>query len=70
MNAIRAFFSGAHAISDATRANLKFSYTLQIAIGLLVYIRLRKSICSRMARAYASMLAGSTLLLITAYLFK
>ena len=70
MNAIRAFFSGAHAISDATRVNLKFSYTMQIAISLLIYIILRKSISSRIARTYAALLAGSITLLITAYLFQ
>ena len=70
MDALRAFFSGAHAISDAAKFNLKFSYALQIAIGLLVYISLRKAISSRMARAFSSILAGSMLLLITALLFK
>ena len=70
MNATRAFFSGAHAISDATGANLKFSYALQIAITLFFYVRLRRTFSSRMARAYLAIITGSLLLLASAYLFK
>ena len=70
MNAARAFFSGAHAISEATRVNPKISYILQLAITLFLYIRLRKSISSRMARAYLAAISGGLFLLTSAYLFR
>ena len=70
MNATQAFFSGAHAISEATKVNLKLSYILQIAIALFFYIRLRKSISSRMARAGLAAISGGLFLLTSAYLFR
>ena len=70
METIRVLFIGAHAVSEATRVNLRFSYCAQIMVSLLAYTHLRQAISTKTARGYLALAIGNLILLSSGYALK